>query len=253
MRGYADTDDSTTPLIQHTDATAAVTAVYAILAALHYRERTGKGQWIDMSQVETFLHHLGGPFMDFAMNRRNPQKWGNRHPRHAPNGCYPSLGQDEWIVINVTSEEEWRGLCVAIGKEEWVRDPRFADEGLRRRNSEALDEGIVGWTRKRDKMEGMEILQAAGVPALAVLDDEDLFRDPHLTARGFFQTMKHSVAGVHRYPGYLWKLTMVKQKPPLAPNGLGEHNDCVYGGILGLSGEEIENLRAAGVIGEEYP
>ncbi len=253
MRGYDDTDDSTTPLVQHTDATAAVMAVYAVLAALHYRERTGRGQWIDMSQVETFLHHLGGPFMDFAMNGRNPQKWGNRHPRHAPYGCYRCEGEDQWIVINITSEEEWRALCVATGNEGWLRDGRFADEEHRRRNADALDEGIGEWTRQRDKMESMQLLQAAGVPASAVLDDEDLYRDPHLATRGFFQEMVHPAAGTHRYPGFLWDLTAVKQRPPRPPNGLGEHNDWVYGEVLALGADEIEGLRVAGVIGEEYP
>ena len=253
MRGYADTDDSTTPLIQHTDATAAVTAVYAILAALHFRQRSGKGQWIDMSQVETFLHHLGGPFMDYAMNGRDPQKWGNRHPRHAPYGCYPSKGEDQWIVINVTSEEEWRGLCVATGNKGWLRDSRFVDEGSRRENADELD-GLIGeWTQGQDKMEAMRLLQAAGVPALAVLDDEDLYGDRHLAARGFFQRMEHPAAGVHRYPGFLWDLTVVKQRPPRPPNGLGEHNGLVYREVLGLRVGEIESLRAAGVIGEEYP
>lgn len=253
MRGYADTDDSTTPLIQHTDATAAVTAVYAILAALHYRQRTGRGQWIDMSQVETFLHHLGGPFIDYAMNGRNPQKWGNRHPRHAPWGCYPCRGEDRWLVINVTSEKEWRALCEATGNEGWLEDGRFADEARRRANHDALDAALKEWTRQQDKMEAMKLLQAAGVPSLAVLDDEDLYRDPHLSARRFFQEMNHSVAGVHRYPGFLWDLTAVKQPQPRPPNGLGEHNDYVYGEILGLTAGEIQSLRAGGVIGEEYP
>ena len=253
MRGYADTDDSTTPLIQHTDATAAVTAVYSILAALHYRERTGWGQWIDMSQVETFLHHLGGPFMDFAMNGRNPQKWGNRHPSYALWGCYRCRGEDDWIVINVSSEEKWRALCVATENDGWLRDGRFLNEERRRENHDVLDAAIEGWTRGRDKMEVMEVLQTAGVPALAVLNDEDLYRDAHLSARGFFLRMKHPAAGAHRYPGYLWDLTGVKRKPPLPPNMLGEHNDYVYGEMLGLSSGEIEGLRVAGVIGEEYP
>ncbi len=253
MRGYEDTDDSTTPLVQHTDATASVTAVYAVLAALHYRSQTGRGQWIDMSQVETFLHHLGGPFMDFAMNGRNPRKWGNRHPRHAPYGCYRCRGEDQWLVVNVTSEEEWRGLCVAIGKEKWLRDPRFSEEELRRGNVEALDEGIGEWARQRDKFEAMEILQAAGVAALAVLDDEDLFRDAHLEEREFFLEMEHPAAGTHRYPGLLWKLTGVAKREPIPPNMLGEHNGYVYGEMLGLSEEEIEALWADGVIGEEYP
>ena len=90
-------------------------------------------------------------------------------------------------------------------------DSRFADEEGRRSNADDLDEAIEEWTRQRDKIRAMEILQAAGVPAQAVLDDVDLYRDPHLAARGFFQEMNHAVAGVHRYPGFLWDLTAVKQ------------------------------------------
>ena len=93
------------------------------------------------------------------------------------------------------------------GNEEWLRDSRYVDEEHRRRNADDLDEAIEGWSRQRDKMGAMEVLQAAGVPAQAVLDDVDLYKDPHLAARGFFQEMNHAVAGVHRYPGFLWDLT----------------------------------------------
>ena len=99
LRGYRDTDDSTTPIIQHTDATATVSAVFAILVALYHRKKTGTGQWIDMSQVENFLPHLGGPFMDYAMNLRTHRRLGSRHPYLAPYGCYPCLGTDNWVVI----------------------------------------------------------------------------------------------------------------------------------------------------------
>ena len=189
--------------------------------------------------------------MDFAMNGRNPQRWGSRHPRHAPYGCYRCLGEDQWLVVNITSEEEWRAFCAVTDNEGWLRDSRFADEERRRSNADDLDDAIEDWTRQRDKMRAMEILQAAGVPAQAVFDDVDLYRDPHLAARGFFQKMNHAVAGVHRYPGFLWDLTAVKQAAPLPPNTLGQHNDYVYGQLLGLQAEEIDGLRSDGVIGEE--
>ncbi len=253
MRGYPDTDPSTTPNVQHTDAAGSVAAVFAVLTALHYRRRTGKGQWIDMSQVESFLPHLGGAFMDYVMNGRTPEPLGNRHQYLAPYGCYRCRGDDNWVVINVTCEEEWLALCNVTEHPEWAEDPRYADPVSRHRNQDALDEAIQGWTLQRDKMEVMQLLQQAGVPAQAVLDDVDLYGDPHLKARGFFQKLRHSAAGEHDYPGLLWKLTKADQSVRLSPNTLGEHNDYVYGDLLGMSAKEIEGLHGEGIIGEAFP
>ena len=253
LRGYRGTDDSTTPIIQHTDATATVSAVFAILVALYHRKKTGTGQWIDMSQVENFLPHLGGPFMDYAMNRRTTRRLGSRHPYLAPYGCYRCRGVDNWVVITVTSEEEWLSLCQATGHNQWAADPRYAGAASRHRNHDSLDEAIQLWTIQRDKLEVMQALQDARVPAQAVLDDSDLYENPHLQARGFFKTLRHPAAGVHRYPGFLWDLTKVNRSLPLASNTLGEHNDYIYGKFLGISAGEINKLRAQGVIGEEYP
>ncbi len=253
MRGYPDTDPSTTPNVQHTDAAGSVAAVFAVLTALHYRRRTGRGQWIDMSQVESFLPHLGGAFMDYVMNGRTPEPLGNRHQYLAPYGCYRCRGDDNWVVINVTCEEEWLALCNVTEHPEWAKDPRYSDPVSRHRNQDALDEAIQGWTLQRDKMEVMQFLQQAGVPAQAVLDDVDLYNDPHLKARGFFQRLRHSAAGEHDYPGLLWKLTKADQSVRLPPNTLGEHNDYVYGELLGMSAKEIEGLRGEGIIGEAFP
>ena len=123
----------------------------------------------------------------------------------------------------------------------------------RHRNHDSLDEAIQRWTMQRDKLEVMQTLQEAGVPAQAVLDDSDLYENPHLEARGFFKTLRHPAAGVHRYPGFLWDLTKVNRSLPLASNTLGEHNDYIYGKFLGISAGEINKLRAQSVIGEEYP
>jgi len=253
MRGYPDTDPSTTPNVQHTDAVGSVAAVFAVLTALYYRRRTGRGQWIDMSQVESFLPHLGGAFMDYVMNGRTPEPLGNRHQYLAPYGCYRCRGDDNWVVINVTCEEEWLALCNVTEHPEWAKDPRYSDPVSRHRNQDALDEAIQGWTLQRDKMEVMQFLQQAGVPAQAVLDDVDLYNDPHLKARGFFQRLRHSAAGEHDYPGLLWKLTKADQSVRLPPNTLGEHNDYVYGELLGMSAKEIEGLRGEGIIGEAFP
>ena len=253
MRGYPNTDPSITSIVQHTDAAGSVMGAFAILTALHYRRRTGKGQWMDMSQVESFLPHLGGAFMDYVMNKRTPQPLGNRHQYLAPYGCYRCRGEDNWVVINVTSEEEWLALCRVVGHKEWAGDTRYADPLNRHQHQDELDAALQGWTTQHDKMEVMRLLQKAGVPAQAVLDDADLYKDPHLKARGFFQKLRHSAAGEHRYPGYFWKLTKTDHPIRLPPNCLGEHNDFVYGELLGLTSGEIGELRAEGIIGETFP
>ena len=128
-------------------------------------------------------------------------------------------------------------MCSLTGNEGWLEDSRFADEEHRRRNADDLDDAIerLDPAAGQDKRT-MEILQAAGVPAQAVFDDVDLYRDPHLAARGFFQKMNHAVAGVHRYPGFLWDLTAVKQAAPLPPNTLGSAQRLrVWGDCWGCS------------------
>ena len=253
LRGYPNTDPTLTSLVQHTDSGAALTGAFAILAALHYRRRSGQGQWIDLSQAESFLPHLGRQFMDYVMNKRSPAPIGNRHHYLAPYGCYRCAGDDVWVVIHVTSESEWNALCRATGNPQWLDDSRFADPVSRHQNQDTLDQALGQWTLQRDKFDVMRSLQDAGVPSQAVLDDVDLYGDPHLEARGFFQTLNHSVVSEHRYPGFLWKLPWRDRPVRHPPNALGEHNQLIYGDLLGLSPPEIAHLEEEGIIGDAFP
>ena len=253
LRGYPDTDPSVTPVVQHPDAIGAVTLAFAVLVALYYRNRTGKGQFIDISQVESFLPHLSRPMMDYVMNGRQPSPIGNRDHFMAPHGCYRCRGPDDWVVITVSCDEEWKALCRVMGDPDWTRSERFADSVVRYDHQDEMDNQIGEWTSQGDKKELMRILQDAGVPAEAVLNDEDLYADPHLEARGFFQKLKHPLIGEYRYPGYLWKLGDQSPPVPIPPNGLGEHNRYVYGSLLGMSEMEIEDLENQGIIGSDAP
>ena len=253
IRGYPDSDPTLTPQVQHVDAIAAVTLPLAALVALHHRNRTGEGQWVDISQVESFLPHLSYPIMDYVMNQREPQRVGNRDSVMVPHNCYRCRGEDDWVVITVTCEEEWRGLCHAMGDPEWGSDERFSSHLSRYQHQTDLDSLIEGWTCLRDKREVMELLQQSGVPAAAVLDDGDLYSDPHLLARNTFEEIVHPLAGTHRYPGYMWKFSKMQEPVRLPPNCYGEHNHHVYGSILGMSDREIRELERDGVIGDEVP
>ena len=146
LRGYPDLDLSHNSLVHHPDAVAAVTATFAINAALHYRARTGQGQFIDLSQAEAFMPHMGETFLEVQMTGNPRERRGNSHPQMSPHGCYPSLGEDEWVAIAVRSDGEWHRFCDEIRQPELATDPRFATLEDRVANRDALDAIVSEWT-----------------------------------------------------------------------------------------------------------
>ncbi|MBI4639319.1 MAG: CoA transferase [Candidatus Tectomicrobia bacterium] len=253
IRGYPDSDPSTTSSnVFHTDAVSAATAAFAACTALYYRKRTGKGQYIDVSQAETFMPHLGEFYMEYIMNEQDPKPMGNRHPFMSPHGCYQCAGEDRWVVIAVSSDEEWEGLCRAMGNPAWAQDEKFSDTLSRWKNQDELDRHIAEWAAERDHYEIMHLLQKEGVSAGPVLDNGDIYADPHLEERRFFEEVTHKDAGTHTDPGVLWKLSKTPMSIRLPANCLGEHNEYILGEILGLSGEEISELEKEQIIGKAY-
>ncbi len=254
LRGYAEDHPQSLTQAVASDPAAGAGLVWASMAALHYRDVTGRGQYIDMSMAENYIHHLGSTFVDYAMNRRVQRTTGNRHPFLAPHGCYRCKGDDRWVTIAVRSDEEWRALRRAMGPSEegWARDRRFADGYRRLRNQDELDRRIEGWTCRHTPKAIQERLQRAGVAAGAVMDIADIFNDEHLRQRGFFQRIDHPEAGSHDYPVALWQMSSsrfeVRQTPPL----LGEHNEYVYRQLLATPEGVYRRLVAEGHIGMEY-
>ena len=253
LRGYPGSDlTERDPIPVWTDNVAASTVAFAALVALQYREKTGKGQFIDLSQAEGFLPHMGETLMDYTMNGRTGEAIGNRDPSNAPQGCYRCRGEDRWVTISVTSDEEWQAFCRVLGNPPWTEDERFTDVLRRWANQDEMDRHIEQWTVQHDPYEVMYILQAAGVAAGPMLTPADEYSDPHLNERGFFQKVTHREASTHRYPGMFFKYSKTPADIRIPPNCLGEHNDYVYGELLGMSREEITRLSELGVIGTEY-
>jgi crotonobetainyl-CoA:carnitine CoA-transferase CaiB-like acyl-CoA transferase len=253
LRGYRGDDMRVrNPAPVWSDNVAAGTLAFAALTALYYRQRTGKGQFIDLSQAETILPHMGEAIMDYTMNNRVAKPMGNRDPAMAPHGCYRCQGDDRWVTIAVSSDQEWQALCEAMGEPVWIREERFAGMAGRLAHQDELD-GLIGeWTAKRDPYEVMHLLQKVGVPAGAVVTPSDLCSDPHLEERGFFTEVTHREAGTHRYPGMCFKFSKTPMDIRIPPNCLGEHNEYVYGEILGMSREEIAELEREQLIGDTY-
>jgi crotonobetainyl-CoA:carnitine CoA-transferase CaiB-like acyl-CoA transferase len=251
---YPDLDPTTTQsLLFHCDASSGASAAFAILCALHYRNRTGKGQFIDLAQIETMIPHLGEAIMDYTMNGRVQEPTGNRHPAMAPHGVYRCHGEDRWAVLSVSSDEEWQGLCRALGNPPWTSDERFSTVTGRIENQDELDKYIEEWTCRHDNYEVMYILQKEGVAAGPVLDQRDAYHDAHLQCRGFFELVSHREAGTHLYPGMLFNMNKTPLNIRKPAPCLGEHNDYVFKEVIGMSDGEIAELEKEQIIGgDEY-
>lgn len=266
LRGYSDLDPTSLSHVVACNHTVAAHGAFAILSALEYRNRTGKGQFIELAQAETFLPWIAQALMDYDMNGRVQGTMGNRYPGAAPCGCYRCKGSSiaygrldlqpdvgRYVCITCHNDEEWEGLCRAMGNPPWTREERFADATSRYRNQDELDGLVEEWTRERDPFEVMYIMQAEGVPAGPVEDYRDAFNDQHLRARGFFEWCTQEDCGTHLYPGMPWKMSNTPLSlNPRGPVRLGEDNDYVYKQVIGVSDNEYAKLEGLGHIATKY-
>ena len=238
--------------IPYTDYTSGEHTVFAVMAALMHRLRTGQGQFVDISQTQATSSTIPEALMDFSANGRSGQRIGNQDTVMSPHGCYPCRGDDRWITIAVATDEEWQAVCRVLGQNGWAADPRFNDSFSRWKNRDELDALIGTVTSTWDAHELMHALQKDGVAAGAVLDSKDLLFDPHLGQRNFYEVVTHHEStGIPPLPyaGRPWKLSKTpavnSQPAPL----MGEHNNLVLSGLLGKTAEEMAELEEAGIIG----
>ena len=249
MNGYRGEDAPVKSGVNFGDPISGAHAAGAVLSALWRRRRTGKGCFIDVSQLESAITTIGEHLLGFQMTGKSPQNRGNRHPVYAPHGAYPCVGEDEWITIAVADDGEWERLCEAMDMPFLANDPDYGDVLSRHRNLDALDEIIAQWTQSKSAVELMRLLQNAGVSAAPVMTGEAIFNDPHYQERGLLEFVDHPSCGPYFMPGAAWKMS---ETPPgvrwHAPR-LGEHNAQVFGELLGMSAGAIDELEAEGVSG----
>src|SRR5215510_8732333 len=172
--------------ISYGDPNAGLNAAAAICAALVARKRTGKGEYIDVSLWEAAAVLVPEGWMDYAMNKTQPSRMGNRDPWMAPHNCFRCVGKDQWVTIACGTDEEWQALCRAIGKPELGTEGRFRTAGDRKAHEDALEEVLTAWTATREKWDVTQTLQAAGVAAFPSMTSKDLAEDRHLNERDFF-------------------------------------------------------------------
>jgi len=234
--------------ISYGDPNSGIHAAVAICAALAARQRTGRGQYIDVSLWEAMEALVPEGWMDYAMNGTQPPRHGNRDPWMAPHNCFRCVGDDEWVTIACGTEAEWRALCQAIGQPQLADDARFRTVQARKANEDALEQLLTAWTATREKWEVTRTLQAVGVAAFPSMTSKDLVDDSHLNARGFFARLPHPEVGVRTHTGIPWLLTR-------APNGvrmpaplLGQDTDQVMRDVLGYSTQAIAHLKEEQVL-----
>lgn len=236
----------------YSDYTGGWPTQYAVLAALHRRRRTGKGLFIDVSQMEALCALLGPCLLDYAVNKRAAQPTGNRLPNRsaAPHGAYRCRGEDRWCVISVFTEEQWHAFCRAVGNPAWTAEERFSTLLRRVEHMDELDALIGAWTGERTAEEVMEILQSAGVAAGVVQNSRDMFEsDPQMRHYGFFKELEHPVIGKVAHENVPFKLSKTPAELRRPAPRLGEHNEYVLSEILHVSKEEIAKYTADGVLG----
>jgi crotonobetainyl-CoA:carnitine CoA-transferase CaiB-like acyl-CoA transferase len=249
--GYPDSPMQCRCKIAWPDRVAAMMMSLGMLAALEHRDRTGQGQFIEAAMLEAQGSMMGPAILDYTVNRRDWQAMGYREilgAPYAPYGCYPCRGEDSWIIIACESDAEWQSMVGFIGKSSWAADQRFATKSGRKEHRDELDRRIAEWTRTLTPRLAFRLLQDAGVAAGIPMSGEDLYYDVHLRARGHIVETEAAPWGKithHGLPGIPSLSTASAARP--AP-WIGAHNTKVFGEILGLSDDRIEELKKAGAI-----
>jgi len=238
--------------ISYGDPVSGTLAAGAVMTALLYRRRTGKGQFIDLAQREALTALIGEFVVQYSMTGAVPGPSGNDHPLWAPHGVFPCAGDDQWVAVVARDDAEFAALCRTIERPELAGEPRYAGREARHEHRAELNGPITAWTAHRPPLDAATVLQAAGVPAGPVESYRELVdEDPQLRARGFFEEVTHREAGTWRMERPVWRFGDAPAHIRINGPMFAEHNEYVYRALLGLDGAAIEELSVAGVIGDE--
>ena len=230
------------------DICGALHTVFAIVAALYQRQRTGRGQYIDLSMLRATIATQGLGLMEYIMTGRVMQPRGNYDPTMAPYGNYPCEGEDRWVSIAIATDEEWQGLKAALGSPAWTADPKFASRYGRLKHRHELDQHLAQWTAGRSAETVTELLQSHGVAAVPVMGAEERLFNSHFRERGLYADIDHPSLGAEPIFNLMWNLSQtpsaIRRHAPL----MGEHNQQVFCEILGMSAQEVKVLEETQVI-----
>ena len=239
----------------YADMCGGYTGALAALIALWNRKRTGRGQFVDLSQFEAVTAVVGTSLLDIEVNRREQEPFGytSQEGPAAPHGVYKcrprAEDDDRWLAISVHSQTEWDRFVAAIGNPAWTSDPRFQTLYLRIRNREELDAYVSRWTVEQNAEDAMNTLQRARVAAGLVANGIDICqRDPQLKERGFWPSVKSMGDKTTHVTGIPFKISSGSGSVRSAGPEVGENGGYVLREILGLGSAECEELISAGVV-----
>jgi len=221
--------------------------VFFLLAALHYRDRTGQGQYLDLSMAEMVTTMMPEAMMDFLMNGRDQAGIGNRDESMAPHGVFPAAGDDKWIAIAITTDDEFVKLCEALGVPSMASDANFARLTGRLANVEELEREIAARTRIHPRDELVAKLRARSLAAGPVYSTPELMKEPVFSESSMLVKLKHGEVGERVVPGLPVRFSAIDLEYRGAPM-IGEHTDEVMSGLLGYSAAEIARLKDAKVL-----
>jgi crotonobetainyl-CoA:carnitine CoA-transferase CaiB-like acyl-CoA transferase len=250
------------PVMSHTafgDAVGGLNGCAAVLTALIHAKLTGKGQFIDLAQIECMMPFAAPWITVHSIDGKQPVKYGNRHPDFVPHGCFrcagqdtgQDTGQDNWIMVAASCDAMWPKLATLLGRADWASDAKLKTAAGRRAIESEIEAAIAVWTAARDPEAAMAALQAAGIAAGVARLPIELLQDPQLHARGFIQYIDRAFIGKHPQPSMPFRESDEPFAIRSAPPTLGEHNREILGGLLGLSEAEIIKLTRDGIIGTE--
>jgi crotonobetainyl-CoA:carnitine CoA-transferase CaiB-like acyl-CoA transferase len=227
------------------DPLAGMHAVVATLLALAERDGDGEGRLVESVMVEAALNVAAEQVVDLGAGGPLQRRDGNRGPVAVPQGVYPCAGEDRWVAIAVTADDQWEALGAVAG---WPSDPALGTAAARRRQHDRIDAQISSWTAVREADDVAELLMAAGIPAAVVVPARDVVQNPHLRSRGLFEEEDHPVTGAHDLPAFPVRFGRVGGWHRRPSPTLGQHNREVLGEVC--TDEEIDRLEADGVIGD---
>jgi crotonobetainyl-CoA:carnitine CoA-transferase CaiB-like acyl-CoA transferase len=242
------------PVMSHVafgDAIGGLNGCVAVLTALIHARLTGKGQFIDLAQIECMIPFAAPWIIAHSIDRKEPVKYRNRHPDFVPHGVFRCAGEDNWIVVAASNDAMWGKLCKVLGRADWANDPNLATAAGRRRIEAGIEAALSQWTSGRTPDDAMAELQAGGVAAGVARLPIEMLKDAQLHARGFIQEVDRAFIGRHPQPSMPFRESDKPHPIRFAPPTLGEHNREILGGLLGLSDAEIEQLARDDIIGTE--
>ncbi len=231
----------------YTDHLSPLFGGLALLTAIDYQQRTGQGQCIDQSQIETGINYLSPLILDYSANGRELKLRGNSSPCAAPHGAYRCRGEDRWVAITVQTDKEWEGFCEVVGSPDWTKDARFATIGGRIDNSDELDKYVNAWTSQHTAAQVMTMMQQKGVAAGIIATAEDSEKDPQLAVYDFFHEIEHPYLGKQKFfhpPGFTLSDTAAELHRPVF---LGEHTEYICTEVLGIPAADFKRMAKEGV------